>query len=206
MASCEASVLSSSLQQSFLMLFQSSHLGVVTATEEKVLDANDAFLAMIGYSREETLADKVDWMAMTPPEYRSLDLRALEQLREFGIAMPFEKSYLLRDGRRVDLVIGAMRIAKSPLTWIAYTIDLTEPQRLRDLQHDLQTKRQVVNELAHELNNPLAALMLLLYAAFTDEQSSAGSRALIANAIEQVMRISDTVRQVLAISAPAEPL
>ena len=42
-----------SLQTSFSMLYQSPYLGVAIADEERIIDANDALLRMIGHTREQ---------------------------------------------------------------------------------------------------------------------------------------------------------
>jgi PAS domain S-box-containing protein len=109
------------VQQSFAKLFQSSHLGVVIVTPERIVDANDAFLRMTGYTHDEVLEGSIDWKKLTPPEFTKSDQKALEQLRAFGVAVPHEKAYVLRDGSRVDFVIGAVRLSEDPFMWASYT-------------------------------------------------------------------------------------
>lgn len=66
-----------------------NHLGVVTATASEITHANDAFLRMIGYSREEMESGLIDWRAMTLPQYTALDERGMDELRQFGACVPF---------------------------------------------------------------------------------------------------------------------
>ncbi len=50
-----------------------------------ITDANDAFLQLVGYTREDLDAGRVSWLEMTPLEERHLDERALESLRTTGV-------------------------------------------------------------------------------------------------------------------------
>lgn len=185
------------MQQSFAKLFQSSHLGVLIATPDKVLDANDAFLRMIGYTRAELLAGVIDWRQMTPLEFIESADKALEQLRTYGVAVPYEKAYMLRDGRRVDFAVGAVLLSQDPFVWAAYTINLSENTRLRQARHELLTREKIVNQLAHELNNPLAALTFLLNLVANQSELSPKNHELLVEALRQLARVSRTVQQVL---------
>lgn len=192
-----------SLQESFAWLYRSSHLGVAIAREARILDANDAFLSMIRHTREELLAGKIDWWGMTPEHLRKLDVVAMEQLRQFGASAPFEKEFVLRDGTRLPFMIGAVRLGTDPLTWAAYIVDLSEHRRAAAAMQqtrDLKAKNELINQLAHDLNNPLAALTFLLHLLSTRTDIAAESRQLLDQATEQLTRISATLRQVLTVS------
>lgn len=196
---------SGSLHQSFAQLYKSSHLGVVIAKEASVLDANDAFLNMIGYTREELQAGAIDWWQMTPPEYRQADLNGMQQLREFGACVPFEKEYILRDGSRLPFMVGAVTLTENPLTWAAYVVNLSAQKKSLAAERrsqELEARANLVNQLAHDLNNPLAGLTFLLHLiqAHPVASSSDELRKLFAEAAEQLDRVTRTVRQVLAAS------
>lgn len=186
------------MQESFAKLFQSSHLGVVIANGERVADANPAFLQMVRYTREELLNGDISWRKLTPPEFAHLDEKALQQLRDFGVAVPFEKAFVLRDGSRVDFIIGAVRLSENPFVWACYTVDLTETKRLREKEEELLARQKVINQLAHELNNPLAALTFLLHLAKTTEDLPEKHMGLLDEAMTQLNRVTETVREVVA--------
>ena len=90
-----------------------------------VTDANDAFLQLIGYSREDLDAGRVSWLEMTPPDERHLDERALEGLVARGFCEPYEKHFIRKDGSRVPVVIGAALIDGSRQHGVAYVQDIT---------------------------------------------------------------------------------
>jgi PAS domain S-box-containing protein len=110
-------------------LREANVLGVVVLDERQVYDANDAYLDIIGYSREDLEAGRVDWREITPPEWAGVQERAMAQLRRSGACTPFEKEYVRKDGHRVLVLIGAAVIARNPLRWTSFVIDLSARQR-----------------------------------------------------------------------------
>jgi PAS domain S-box-containing protein len=189
-----------SLQTSFSLLYQSPYLGVAIADEEHIIDANDALLRMIGHNREQLMAGGIDWRAMTPERFRTLDASAIEQLREFGTCVPFEKEFILPDGSSLPFLSGAVRLDVAPLQWSAYMVDLTEQRKLHAAEQKVrawETRYALINELAHELNNPLAALTFSLHLLATRPDLSDDTLKLVKDARNMVDRIATTVRRVL---------
>ena len=91
----------------FRKLVQSSLIGVFVARlDGSILEVNDAFLSIVGYSRDDFQAGRVRWDALTPQEHREGDERAIAQLRATGTCPPWEKEYLHKDGSRVPILIG----------------------------------------------------------------------------------------------------
>lgn len=192
-----------SLQASFSMLYKSPHLGVLIADEHRVIDANDAFLRMIGYSRDQLGRGEIDWVEMTPEKFRPLDFAAVEQLREFGACVPFEKEYVLADGSTLPFLIGAVRLSVDPLQWSAYVVNLTEQRKLQGAERKVrewESRSAVINQLAHEVNNPLAALVFTTHLLRTHPDLSGDMRKLVDNSTEMLNRIEATVRRVLVES------
>jgi PAS domain S-box-containing protein len=189
-----------SLQTSFSLLYQSPYLGVAIADEEHIIDANEALLRMIGHTRERLMAGGIDWRAMTPERFRPLDTSAIEQLREFGTCVPFEKEFILPDGSSLPFLSGAVRLDVAPLQWSAYMVDLTEQRKLHAAEQKVrawETRYALINELAHELNNPLAALTFSLHLLATRPDLSEDTLKLVKDARNMVDRIATTVRRVL---------
>jgi PAS domain S-box-containing protein len=108
----------------FRRLVESNIIGIVVTDPHQILEANDAFLNMIGYSRKDLEAGLLQWRALTPPEYRSLDDEGIAELMTSGQCQPFEKEYVRKDGVRVPILIGAARFAQDPLRWICFILDL----------------------------------------------------------------------------------
>ena len=110
-------------------LREANVLGVVVVGEQRIVEANDAYLDIIGYTREELVAGRIAWREITPPEWAGVEQDALAQLRRTGVCRPFEKEYIHRDGHRVPVLIGAAVIDRSPLRWTSFVVDLTARQR-----------------------------------------------------------------------------
>jgi PAS domain S-box-containing protein len=104
-------------------------LGVVVVGEERIIEANDAYLDIIGYTREDLVAGRIAWRKITPPQWAGAEQEALAQLRRTGVCRPFEKEYIHRDGHRVPVLIGAAVIDRSPMRWTSFVVDLTARQR-----------------------------------------------------------------------------
>lgn len=93
----------------------------------RVRDANDEFLRMTGYDRDDLVAGRVDWVKMTPPEYHEQDARVLEDIRRLGTHAPFEKEYVRKDGSRVGVIVGSAFV--EGMGGIAFILDITERKR-----------------------------------------------------------------------------
>jgi two-component system cell cycle sensor histidine kinase/response regulator CckA len=120
-------------EERFRRLFESNTIGIAVADLSGVIvEANDGYLRMLGYTRDELLAGKFRWDTLTPPEYRARDQAAVEQLQRTGVAQTWEKEFLRRDGTRVPVFIGVAMLGKSEGLCLAYIVDLTGLRRAEE--------------------------------------------------------------------------
>jgi rsbT co-antagonist protein RsbR len=112
----------------FRHLMDSNIIGILLSDESgKMTGANDAFLSMIGYTRDELLSGAVRWRAITPPECLPLDERALREVVSTGGTAPYEKAYIRKDGVRVPILIGISLVERAPLmSFVCFILDLTQ--------------------------------------------------------------------------------
>lgn len=109
-------------------LFESSLIGIfVSDMEGGIHEANDAFLDILGYSREDLDTGGLDWPAVTPSEYAHLDERAAADLLESGFCSPYEKEYWRRDGSRVSVLIGGalLGVVEDAPRWVCFVLDVS---------------------------------------------------------------------------------
>ncbi len=107
-------------------IFESNMLGIgYWDVNGSILGANDKLLEIIGYSREDVLTGKLDWIAITPPEYRQADQKVLEAIMETGVCDPFEKEYIHKDGHRIHILIGAASFENSHDNGVFFILDIT---------------------------------------------------------------------------------
>ncbi|MEG4226357.1 PAS domain S-box protein [Microcoleus sp. N9_B2] len=151
------------IQQSealFRRLLESNIFGVAIGDfTGRIAYANDSLLNMVGYTRSDVLSGQMRWDRMTPPEYLHLDARATQELRASGVATPFKKEYIRKDGSRVPMLMGGTTLCpddREPETIVAFYIDLTEISRveaeLKNNQERLQIAQQAGKIGTFELN------------------------------------------------------
>ena len=148
-----------------------------------ITDANDAFLCMTGYVREDVQSGTLRWMDITPPEYRETDARAVEELKRTGSVTPYEKEFIRKDGSRLPILLGATLFAQSQDTGVAFVLDLSESKRAeaeREARHAAEAanraKSTFLANMSHELRTPLNGI--LGYAQILERDPVLGERQL----------------------------
>ena len=102
---------------------------IIWEVEGRILEANDEFLRMVGYDREDLSAGRLHRTTLTPPEWRDRDARTVAELKRIGTAQPFEKEYLRKDGSRVPVLIGGAMFEEGTSQGVGFVLDLTERKR-----------------------------------------------------------------------------
>lgn len=74
--------------------------------------ANDAFLKLVGYTRQDFEKGMVNWRKLTPPGYEKADEKCTQELKTQGHSTPFVKEYLRKDGSRVRVQINNVLLNK----------------------------------------------------------------------------------------------
>lgn len=140
-------------------LRESNVLGLVLVGEDQVYEANDAFLDIIGYRRDDVAAGQISYRGVTPPEWASSDADALRQLRQTGAFRPYEKEYLHRDGHRVPVLVGAAVVSHQPLRWVTYVVDLSARQRAEEERAALLSRERAALAEADRAREQLSFLL-----------------------------------------------
>ncbi len=187
----------------FRRLVNSNMQGVIFWNKKgEVTGGNDAFLELVGYTRGDIEAGRINWNAMTPPEYAGLDQRALEQIADKGVCIPYEKEWIRKDGSRVPILIGATVFEDNPEEGICFVVDLSEHRKIEKqfLQvQKMQTVGTLAGGIAHDLNNILAPIIMsadLLKMDVTDPEQL----DLLETIKLSGKRGSEMVRQILAFA------
>jgi PAS domain S-box-containing protein len=142
--------------------------------EGRITEANDTFLRMVGYDRDDLVSGRMRWTDLTPPELRERTVRNVEELVMTGTLRPHEKEYYRKDGRRVPALIGSAMFDEGRNQGVSFVLDLTERKRAEaeareserryyevqtELAHAnrLATTGQLTASIAHEVRQPIAA-------------------------------------------------
>jgi len=172
----------------------------------EITQANDAFLHLVGYTREEMEAGQVNWSLITPPEYAEADRRAFEQIAAQKICAPYEKEYFRKDGSRVPILLGSALFEDSASEGVCFVLDLTERKKLEHQFLRAQRMESIgtlAGGVAHDLNNILSPIMMaieILKLSATDSNTKT-----ILDTLElTTKRGADIVRQVLSFARGME--
>ena len=118
--------------------------------EGRILEANDAFLGMVGYDRDDLAAGRVRWTDLTPPEWQERDDRAVVDVKATGSVQPYEKEFVQKGGGRVPVLIGAALFQEGGNEGVAFVLDLTEQKRaeaeIRALKDQLYKENLVLRD------------------------------------------------------------
>ncbi|MDM9581705.1 PAS domain S-box protein [Nostoc sp. GT001] len=114
----------------FSRLAKSNIIGVIVTDMNNgfIIEANDAFLKMLGYTREDFSANQINWHEITPPEYLLLSERSVQEVKTTGVCKPFEKEYICKNGDRISVLLGSVMLGDTQETVIAFVVDLSQQQ------------------------------------------------------------------------------
>ncbi|MEH2361714.1 PAS domain-containing hybrid sensor histidine kinase/response regulator [Nostoc sp.] len=196
----------------FRRLFESNLIGVAFWNVDGfIIDANDAFLELAGYTRDEfAILDRMNWRELTPVEYKHLDDRALLEVQTTGVSRIYEKEYIHRNGKRVPIVLGKALLNDSKDNGVAFVLDITDRksaekecanllQRERTARQQAEIANKIKDEflavLSHELRTPLNSILgwskLLRTRKFDEKATNHALETIERNAKLQTQLIED---------------
>ncbi len=194
--------------------------------EGRILEANDAFLRIIQYDREDLVTGRVCWTDLTPPEWRDDTAQRVVEVMTTGTVQPREKEYFRKDGSRVPVLVGGAAVGEEPRQAIAFVLDLTERKRAeadaresegrnREMEMELAhanrvaTMGQLTASIAHEVKQPIAAAVSNAQAAllWLDRQPPdlEEVRQALASIVKDGMRAGDVVGHIRDLIKKAPP-
>ena len=152
--------------------FECSAVGMtLTTSDGRFMQANRALSEMLGYT--ETELTTLSFQDITHPDDQEGSRLAMARLLNGEVrSFQMEKRYLRKDGAPVWVLLGVSVAHDAdgfPLHFVSQMVDITQRKRAEAERHNLQlqlaqsSKMQAVGQLvsgvAHELNNPLAAIL-----------------------------------------------
>jgi PAS domain S-box-containing protein len=135
-------------------LFESPMIGIVFWERDgRLLDANDAFLEMVGYSRDELRGGALSWDRLAANDEDHLDQWVFRQIEATGVCPPFERECRRKDGRRLTVLMGGS-IAPGSGSAVSYVLDVSERRRVLDALRESEERFRAFMD-----NSPAIAFM-----------------------------------------------
>jgi PAS domain S-box-containing protein len=143
-------------QIAYETLYDSNVIGIFTRDKKgKIIAANDTFLNLIGYTKQDLQQGKIEQGTITPPEYDELDARKAREIIRKGEATPWEKEYLHKNGTRIPVLLGSVAIPNTDGLCITIVTDVTEREQLAALN---KAKDEFISLASHQLRTPATAV------------------------------------------------
>ena len=201
----------------FRRLVEANILGVVFGDiKGNITDANDAFLEMVGYTREQIDAGRLPWDAIIPSTSVELLQRCRAELKRRGSCAPFELECRRADGRSLPVLLGVAlldehRPAEPGAPVVAFCLDLSERKRLEDqlrrhaseLAEADARKNEFLAMLGHELRNPLAPIrnaVKIMKQRGSDDPALCWARDVIDHQTRQMAQLVDDLLEISRVT------
>ena len=114
----------------FRQIAESSLIGLMYyLVDGTIIDANDFYLNLLQYSRDDLVAGKLNWKNITPPDYAERDAEMTDLLLKTGACPVYEKEYFRKDGARVSVLIHATLPRNSGDPGLAFVLDITDRKK-----------------------------------------------------------------------------
>jgi PAS domain S-box-containing protein len=113
-------------------LVEAGILGIFfAAVEGGIVEANQAFLQLLQYDRQDLVSGRLRWADLTPAEWRERDERSMAEFLATGVFQAYEKEYFRKDGSRVPVLVGGARM-QSPDEGVVFVLDLSEQKHAEE--------------------------------------------------------------------------
>jgi PAS domain S-box-containing protein len=184
------------------------------------VEANDGFLQMLGFDRDDLAHGRIGSETINLPEYGERCDEASAELKRTGITRPYEKELTRKDGSHVPVLFGAAAFDDHGEKGVGFLIDLTErkqaeevaresERRLHDMQIELAHVNRVVTagqlsaSIAHEINQPLAGIVMNASTSLrmlgSDPPNIEGARETARRTLRDANRAADVITRLRAL-------
>jgi PAS domain S-box-containing protein len=155
--------------------------------EGNIHDANEAFLRMCGYSKQQLLSGEVRWTVLTPPEFMEASLKSKEEFLTIGQNTPYEKQYIRPDGSRWWGLFAGKRLSETEA--VEFVVDITATKEIeKQLEQKVRERTKDLESLNHQLRLTNTNLEEFAYAASHDLKEPVRKIHLFADRLRQELK------------------
>jgi PAS domain S-box-containing protein len=143
-----------SSEQKLRSLVESNIFGItVSDIAGRMYETNERLVQMLGYSKDELLAQTFNWYQLIPPDLQQTEGQVMQTLLTTGTLPPREKEYLCKDGKRVPVLVAATMIDQQSHHALRVILDMSEQKAAE------RRKQEFLSMVSHELRTPLTSIM-----------------------------------------------
>jgi len=163
------------LQMRFAHMMQSNVVGIfIAGPDGEIFEANDYFLNLLGLSRQALEAGQLNWKTLTAPETMDVTVHSVQQMKQHGGSLPYEKEYLHADGHRVPALVALSQLSAEPVRGIVIVVDISDLkatqgellirnaqllERSQTAERAEAAKALFLSSVSHELRTPLHTML-----------------------------------------------
>ena len=189
-------------------LVDSNIIGVLVTHGDTIAEANDAFLRMVGYARDELAEGRVRWRELIALEHADADARALDDMQQLGGCPPFDTEFIRKDGSRCSVLVGGAILSRSPLQSVWFVLDLTERRAFEERSRRalrMESLVQLAGGIAHDFNDLLTAILGSAELLLENEALGAEARDDVEQIRKAAKRAAQLTYQLLSFSRRQVP-
>lgn len=141
-------------EKRFRRLVNSGTIGIVVGDARHIIDANDAFLRMVGYTQADLQAGELTTRQLSPPRQDMLAAaaNAVRAALMWGRSQPFEGEYTRKDGSHVPVLVGIALLEQEPPVFVSFVVDLTERKRLEREREEVRASELAARTVARQMD------------------------------------------------------
>ncbi len=184
-------------EHKFSKLFNSSIIGVAVGTlNGEMLEVNQTFLHMLGYTRADFETGIIPTQALTPDKWLEGDAKAIEELRHFGESSTWEKEFIRKDGSVVPVLLGSTMLDAKKEVVLTFILDISEQKEIERRKDDF------ISVASHELKTPITSMKVFtqLLARRFDQQADEPTLSLVNKLDIQLNKLVVLIGDLLDVS------
>ena len=184
-------------EMKYRKLFESSIIGVVISNlDGQLLEMNQTFLDMLGYSREDFDTGRVKAKDLTPEKWLMGNAKAIEEVRTFGELAPWEKEYIRKDGSTIPVLLGSTMLDPKKEIVLTFILDNSKQKEIERRKDDF------ISIASHELKTPVTSMKVFtqLLAKRFEKQSDVSTASLISKIDGQLNKLIVLISDLLDVS------
>ena len=144
-------------EQKLRSLVESNILGVIVVDlDGRIYEINDRFAQILGYSRDELLAETFNWSPLIPPDAHETLAQVMTPLLSTGALPPLEWEYLRKDGSSVHVLAAGTLLDQERRLALGVILDISDRKAAE------RRKQEFLSMVSHELRTPLTAILGLI--------------------------------------------